>query len=349
MSKIHQKIFVVIVFLTLIVLFGIFAKSLVDTKTPINMKTSTDMRKPDPEIQITGFGGFFIEFEDGTTEPEVKAILENYNMTMNYTIDYNSDIMPKRYYLIVDKDKRMNVKDELRMEENWTTPAPDFPERWKGNHYIITVPEQIIHDENFQIILKKNDLELKKSVLCYIRFVDGFKNGIQKEEALRIEKELGTNENILIATSEGRVGGFCIEFENGTTEHEVRSILGNYNMTVNYTIGYNSDSIDPNHYIKVDKDKMMNVRSELGKVENWNESESMTKKENYYIIKVSEQFLDDEIFDATLEKNDLQLKKSVWCYINFENSLIWSRYAIGIKRELEMNERIMTVIPEYNI
>lgn len=40
------------------------------------------------EVKIDSF---LIQFENGTTEPEVKAILENYNMTLNYSIDCNSD------------------------------------------------------------------------------------------------------------------------------------------------------------------------------------------------------------------------------------------------------------------
>lgn len=55
--------------------------------------TSTPaMKTPDQEIQISGL---FIEFENGTTEPEVRSILENYNLTANYSIDYNSDICQK--------------------------------------------------------------------------------------------------------------------------------------------------------------------------------------------------------------------------------------------------------------
>ena len=194
----------------------------------------------------------------------------------------------------------MDIIDELRNEEHWTNPAPDFPEIRKGNYYInyyiITVPEQIIHDKNFLAILGKNNLQVKESVLCYIHFGDGFKNGILEEDASRIEKELGMNEKILIAIPEGEVAGFCIQFENGTTEPEVKTILENYNMTMNYTIDYNYVSIDPKYYIIVDKDRIMNARSELGKVKNWNETEFAIKKGNYYIFMVYEDFIHDESF-----------------------------------------------------
>ena len=337
MSMKYTGIVVVIVFLTLVILFGAF------TKSPVDMKTPVEIRKPNPDAQITGF---YVEFENGTTEPEVRTILENYNMNVNYTIYYNSDIMPKRYYIIVDKDKITNVKSELRMEENWTKSAFDFTEFRKRNYYIITVPEQIIHDKSFHTILDKKGLQVKESVLCFIDLGDGFKSGILETDASRIEEKLEMNEKILFAIQEGKVGGFSIQFENGTTEPEVKTILENYNMTVNYTIDYNSDYIDPNYYIVVDKDKITNARSELGKVNNWNEAEFVIRKGNYYIFMVSEELVYDENLQAIIEKNNLQLKKSIWCIINFENNSsnwILDRYAIGIKRELETNKKVLTV------
>ncbi len=337
MSMKYRGIVVVIVFLTLVILFGAF------TKSPVDMKTPVEIRKPNPDAQITGF---YVEFENGTTEPEVRTILENYNMNVNYTIYYNSDIMPKRYYIIVDKDKITNVKSELRMEENWTKSAFDFTEFRKRNYYIITVPEQIIHDKNFHTILDKNSLQVKESVLCFIDLGDGFKSGILETDASRIEEELEMNEKILFAIQEGKVGGFSIQFENGTTEPEVKTILENYNMTLNYTIDYNFDYIDPKYYIIVDKDKITNARSELGKVNNWNEAEFVIRKENHFIFMVYEEFVPDENFHAIIEKNNLQMKKSVWCIINFEtNSSNWilDRDAIGIKCELETNKKVLTV------
>ena len=117
-------------------------------------------------------------------------------------------------------------------------------------------------------------------------------------------------------------------------------------MTLNYTINYNSDNIGPYYCIVVDKDKITNVRSELGKVKNWNETEFVIKKGNYYIFMVSEELVYDENLQAIIEKNNLQLKKSIWCIINFENNSsnwILGRYATGIERKLETNERVLTV------
>lgn len=70
MSKINGKIAVFTVFLVLVVVYGYM-------QAPTNREVKID--------------SFLIQFENGTTEPEVKAILENYNMTLNYSIDCNSD------------------------------------------------------------------------------------------------------------------------------------------------------------------------------------------------------------------------------------------------------------------
>jgi hypothetical protein len=43
------------------------------------------------ETQTPKVGGLDIQFENGTPESEVKNILENYNMTVNDTRDYDSD------------------------------------------------------------------------------------------------------------------------------------------------------------------------------------------------------------------------------------------------------------------
>jgi hypothetical protein len=138
--------------------------------------------------------------QDGTTESEVKTILENHNMTMNYNIDYNST-MPNRYYIIVDKDKIMDIKDEFSKEKNWTDPVlHDFK---KGDYYIITVTEQAIHDKNFLTILEKNNFQVKKSVYCDIRFGNGSKNWILSTDAIRIKNELEINANILIVNPYG--------------------------------------------------------------------------------------------------------------------------------------------------
>ncbi len=186
MSKINNQIAIFIVFLILVLLVGLFIKTPVDTKTPADTKT------PVQEKQVAGF---FIEFEEGTTEPEVKAILENYNMTINI-VDYNSDIMPSRYYMILDRDKTIDI-EELVDDINLTGPVR------KGSNYILTVTEQAIQDKNFLSILEKNNLPVKNSILCIITLGDGSKNWIWEKDAIRIENELKMNEKVLTIMSSG--------------------------------------------------------------------------------------------------------------------------------------------------
>jgi len=170
MKKISKEVVVFIVFLIIVVL----------------MKQSQGAKISDLSIQ----------FENETTEPEVKAILENYNIPVNYTIDYNSNIGRGVYYVKVDEDKI----NELRKNENLTSEI----ELKKGNYNIIILSEEFVPDENVLTTLKNNDLQLKKAVVCYIHFGVGpadwvvGKNCILEKDAIRIKNELETNENILI-------------------------------------------------------------------------------------------------------------------------------------------------------
>jgi cell division protein YceG involved in septum cleavage len=74
MSKINNIFAVFLVFLLLIVLMGLHI-------SPNNMIKHTQK----PEVS-----GLSIRFENETTEPEVKSILENHNMTVSYSIFRNS-------------------------------------------------------------------------------------------------------------------------------------------------------------------------------------------------------------------------------------------------------------------
>ncbi|WP_279385150.1 UPF0228 family protein [Methanosarcina barkeri] len=89
MSKINRKIAIFIAFLTLVVVSGLLIKM------PVNTNTSA------PESQVAGI---YIQFKDGISEPEVKDILQNINMTLNYSMEYDTNTTDERYYIIVDKD-----------------------------------------------------------------------------------------------------------------------------------------------------------------------------------------------------------------------------------------------------
>ncbi|WP_394296968.1 UPF0228 family protein [Methanosarcina siciliae] len=120
------------------------------------------------------------------------------------TIEYDSNLQPERYYLVVDADKRMDVRNELGKVENWTDPI--YHDIKKGNHYIITVTEQAIEDKNFLAVLEKNDLQVKNSVLCRIILGNESKNWIWESDERRIENELKMNEKVLTLLSCGSTG-----------------------------------------------------------------------------------------------------------------------------------------------
>ncbi|KKH91995.1 hypothetical protein EO95_15450 [Methanosarcina sp. 1.H.T.1A.1] len=188
--KISKEITIFIVFLTLVVLLGLFTNPLSDIRTPANN-----------ELKV---GGMNIRFEDGTSESEVKAVLENYknyNMNTNYSIDCNAGSVGNKYYIMVDKDNR-DIRRELRkgMEEenkDWIISSSATGIR-KGDSYVIAVSEQAVNDEKFLSILNKYDTQVKKFIWCYIRFEkpDGSKYWIPEENAIRIKNELENNESI---------------------------------------------------------------------------------------------------------------------------------------------------------
>jgi hypothetical protein len=89
---------------------------------------------------------------------------------------------------------------ELRKDENWTSVV----ELKKGNYNIIMLSAEFVPDENFLTMLEKNNLQLKKAVVCYIHFGNGSpdwvvgKNCVLEKDAIRIKSELETNEKVLI-------------------------------------------------------------------------------------------------------------------------------------------------------
>lgn len=185
MSRINKKVAFFIVFLILVIIAGLFVKTPVDTETQVN-----------DELKV---GGMYIQFEDGVSDSEVKLVLINYNLTMNYSIKYNIDHMADKYYIMLDKDNR-DIKRELsqKMKEekkDWIISSPSQVIR-KGDYHVFSVSEQAVQDENFLEILDKYDIQVKKSTWCYILFEDESKNWIPEKDAIRIKSELEKNENI---------------------------------------------------------------------------------------------------------------------------------------------------------
>ncbi len=186
MSKINKELAILIVFLILIVFAGTFMKTPVDTKTPVK------------ELKVAGF---FIGFEDGVSESEVKAILESCNLTMNYSIKYNTDGIADKYYIMLDTDNwdiRREISKKMREEKkDWIVSSPAHVIR-KGDYQVFTVSEQAVHDENFLAILNKYNIPVKQFIWCSIRFEkpDGYRYWIPERNAIQIKNELEKNESI---------------------------------------------------------------------------------------------------------------------------------------------------------
>ncbi|HII79246.1 MAG TPA: UPF0228 family protein [Methanosarcina sp.] len=187
MSNIKKEITVFIVVLSFLILWVLF------TQAPINTST------PDPESQVAGMA---IQFKDGVSESEVKAILQNINMTRNYRMRYDTNTTDERYYITVDKDN-WDIRNELNKamkeeKKDWIISSPAHVIR-TGDYYVFTVSEQATQDEKFLAILDKYDIRVERFVWCDIRFLysDGpLTYWIPKEDAMRIKNELEKNENI---------------------------------------------------------------------------------------------------------------------------------------------------------
>jgi hypothetical protein len=100
MSMINKRIAVFILFLTSIVFLGVLVKN-----------------NTDNQVKESKAVGLIIEFENGTTESEVRNIHGKYNMTVNYSIDYNSQMLGTMYYTEVEENKMMNLREELKNVE----------------------------------------------------------------------------------------------------------------------------------------------------------------------------------------------------------------------------------------
>jgi hypothetical protein len=173
-------------FLILVVVVGLCIKMPVDTKTPVS------------ELKVAGMT---IQFKDGISEPEVKSILQNINMTMNYSMEYTTTTWGERYYIMVDKDN-WDIRSELSKgmkeeKKDWILSSPAHVIR-EGDYYVFTVSEQAIQDEKFLAIVDKYDIGVKKFTWCEIHFRlnDGLKYWIPEKDAIRIKNELDQNENI---------------------------------------------------------------------------------------------------------------------------------------------------------
>ena len=152
-------------------------------KTPVDKKTPTDAKTPVKELQVSSSA---IEFEEGITEPEVKAILENCNLTM-YRLDFDVEDIADKYYIKVENNENIVIRDEFK----------SAPDKKKRDYYIISLSEQAIENESFLEMLDKNNLQIKKFVWCELHFGNGSMNWIPEKDAIKIKNELEMNETVL--------------------------------------------------------------------------------------------------------------------------------------------------------
>ncbi|WP_269849000.1 UPF0228 family protein [Methanosarcina horonobensis] len=88
---------------------------------------------------------------------------------------------------------------------------------------------------------------------------------------------------------------------------------------------YDTNTMGEGYYIMVDKDNWSDIRSELVTEMKENNKKGWTistpadviRKEDYYVLPVSEQATQDEKFLAILDKYDIGVKKFIWCDIRF--------------------------------
>lgn len=144
-----------------------------------------------------------------------------------------------------------------------------------------------------------------------------------------------------------KVAGLIIQFRDGVTEQESKTILKNCNLTT-YKLDYAVENMPDKYYIVADKDKAAKIKYELRK-ENWIGLTPDVKKDNYYMISVSDRTIHDKNFIEFLNRHNLQLKKFFYCHVIFTDhseSRISREHANELKHELETNENIFTVFFE---
>lgn len=198
MSKINKEIAIFIVLATLVVVGGLLIK--------LPFKFNTNPHGPSLPPTEPTVVSMDVQFKDGISQSQVKTILENYNMTKNYSIEYDTNNTDEKYYIIVDKNRIYDIKSELKKEENWTHKqnlgsfVSYIPAIRKGNYYIIAVTEQAAHDKNFSDMLNKYNLQLMKCVWCTVQFenpINRSKSWITEKDAIKIKDDLEMNENIV--------------------------------------------------------------------------------------------------------------------------------------------------------
>lgn len=150
-----------------------------------------------------------------------------------------------------------------------------------------------------------------------------------------------------VESDEGSIGGIYIEFEYETTEHEVRSILENYDLINDYKLKYNVNSDVPNYYISVDNDDVSRVEQILPEDKYFLH---VIPKGNHSIITIKEHgdnvpVAYDPAALIMLSAHNIQLKKITPCYVRYDGPEYWidDYNATRIITELEDHRKIIDI------
>jgi hypothetical protein len=132
-----------------------------------------------------------VDFADNTSKKEAIATVDRTTHGMEYRLKYNTDDIANSYYVEIDENNYAYKRDKLRQAENWIETSADTK---KGKYFIVSIWDPLVEDEDFLIILEKQNLCLKKRINCYVVFEDEKWMNQYKE---KIKEELRKNERII--------------------------------------------------------------------------------------------------------------------------------------------------------
>ncbi|WP_462271962.1 UPF0228 family protein [Methanohalophilus sp.] len=154
----------------------------------VNTDTLTNESTADEIISI---GGIYVDLTDNTTEKEAIATVDRIANGMEYRLKYNTDDIANSYYVEIDENNYTYKRDKLRQAEKWIETSTDTK---KGKYVIVSIWDPLVEEEDFLIILEKQNLCLKKRINCYVVFEDEKWMGQNKE---KIKEELRKNERVI--------------------------------------------------------------------------------------------------------------------------------------------------------
>lgn len=137
------------------------------------------------------------------------------------------------------------------------------------------------------------------------------------------------------------VAGIDIAFEENISENEVRTILGNYNLTLPYKLNYNVTYIHPVFYIIIPEQDFETLKTNLQGKEVYLQKTSI--KRNGQIIVLIDTILSENQTISTMESYSLSFKRFGWISIDYQGSLISEDNGGTIKENLEKNEKVIYV------